>query len=204
MGFPFFVPVYQENTRIRIHGRPFRFRSYHEILKGVMCNPYCPVDFEDTKASFEFNNIGDKPFAIGSLSIRSIMLSHPNGGLGFRFEEDGVSFVFLTDNELDYVHPDGRTVEEYTAFSQGADLLIHDAEYTSEDYSRAWGHSVFESAVKMGIAAKVKQFGLFHINQRRTDDEMDAMVEKSCAMVAEAGSDMECFAVSNMWEAQLG
>lgn len=205
-GFPFFVPLFQKGVSIDIYGCPLTHGSFHDILHGIMRDPYCPVDIDDTDkvlADVAFTDIDGSPFTIGSLSITAIPLSHPNGGLGYRFEEEGASFVFLTDNELDYQHPNGRTPDEYTAFARNADLLIHDAEYTEQDYSRTWGHSVFGSAVALGMAADVKRFGLYHINQRRTDDEVDDMLARSQAMITEAGSNMECFVVGNTWETTI-
>jgi ribonuclease BN (tRNA processing enzyme) len=203
MGFPFFLPIYQKGTTVRIHGCPFDAKSYREILTGVMCNPYCPVNLTDVDAKLEYHNIAAEPFRIGSLSITPINLSHPNGGLGYRFEENGFSFVFLTDNELDYTHPRAESYDRYVEFSRNADLLIHDAEYTAKDYSRTWGHSQYSSAVRLAIKAGVKRFGLFHINQKRTDDEVDAMVAESGAMFRAAHAAVECFALSNMWEMRL-
>ena len=109
--------------------------------------------------------MGDEPFSIGGVVIRPIRLSHPNGGFGFRFEEGGSSFVFLTDNELAFRHPGGRTPGEYAEFSRNADLLIHDAEFSARDYpaTRTFGHSLFSDAVHLGIAAGVRRLGCFII-----------------------------------------
>lgn len=205
MGVPFFAPIYQKGVSITVHGKVFDGSgTYRDILKGVMRGPYCPVELEQVDANLTFLSVDERPLKIGSLTVRSIPLSHPNGGLGYRIEEGRASFVFLTDNELDYMHATGRPDQDYVDFSRGADLLIHDAEYTEKDYSRAWGHSVYTSAVKMGLAAGARRFGLFHINQRRTDDEMDAMVAQSRQIVTEAGGSMSCFGVSAGWEIVLG
>jgi phosphoribosyl 1,2-cyclic phosphodiesterase len=204
MGFPFFSPVlYQKSSEILVHGRPYDRRSYRDIIRGIMSSPYCPVEFEDIPAKLQFDAIGTRRFHIGPIRVTPIPLSHPNGGVGFRFEEKGRSFVFLTDNELEFAHPTGLEVEEYVDFCRNADLLIHDAEYTQRDYNRAWGHSVYTSAVKLGIDAGVKRLGMFHLNQKRTDDQVDAMVETARALVLRRKSDMECFAVGNKFEARL-
>jgi len=64
-------------------------------------------------------------------------------------------------------------------FCKGADLLIHDAEYTEEEYStkKAWGHSTTSQALDLASKAKVKSLGLFHHNQDRTDIEVDKMLD---------------------------
>ncbi|HUI92114.1 MAG TPA: MBL fold metallo-hydrolase [Chitinivibrionales bacterium] len=205
MGFPFFNPVYDRDIEITIHGCSFHFPSYREILKGVMSAPYFPVDLESVSAILRFSQAGSQPFTVGGITVRPIFLSHPNGGLGYRFEENGASFVFLTDNELEFNHPGGQTFEEYAAFSQDADLLIHDAEFSLGDYprNRSYGHSVFSDAVKLGIRAGAKRLGLFHHNRHRTDAQIDAMVERSKGIVKKGGARMECFAVSNSFEMTL-
>jgi phosphoribosyl 1,2-cyclic phosphodiesterase len=205
MGFPFFQPVYRKGTAITIHGCSFNFPSYREILQGVMCSPFFPVGLESVAADLQFDNLGVDPFSIGSITVRPIFLSHPNGGLGFRFEEAGSSFVFLTDNELAFHHSGGRTSQEYAEFSRGADLLIHDAEFSGRDYpaNRSFGHSQFTDAVQLGLRAGVKRFGMFHLNRERTDTQVDAMVATSRRMVAKSNSSMKCFAVGNSFEISL-
>jgi phosphoribosyl 1,2-cyclic phosphodiesterase len=205
MGFPFFNPIYQKGVTIAVHGCPFRHTSYKKILDGVMCPPYFPVGLKDLSADIQFENHRTGPFTIGSITVKPIFLSHPNGGLGYRFEADGASFVFLTDNELEFHHPGGRTFDQYAIFSQNADLLIHDAEFSLEDYphNRMFGHSLFSDAVKLGLAAGVKRLGLFHLNRERTDDQVDAMVGVSKKLIAKNKARAECFAVGNSFEMTL-
>jgi len=61
-----------------------------------------------------------------------------------------------------------------------------------------------EGAVRRAVKAKARRFGLFHINQKRTDDEMDGMVEQARKQVRSARHPMECFGVPNTWETTLG
>jgi phosphoribosyl 1,2-cyclic phosphodiesterase len=202
MGFPFFNPVFMKGTTITIHGCSFNLPSYREILKGLMEAPYFPVDLDTVPARLTFKNPCAQPFTIGAISIQPIFLSHPNGGLGFRFEEDGSSFVFLTDNELDFPHPGGLSFDDYASFARGADLLIHDAEFSPEDYkhNRSWGHSLFTDAVRLGMKAKAKRLGLFHLNKERTDAQVDAIVKQSKALIKKHNSSMQCCAVGASFE----
>jgi ribonuclease BN (tRNA processing enzyme) len=116
--------------------------------------------------------------------------------MGYRFTEDGKSFVFLTDNELTHRHAGGEAYEEYVRFSAGADLLIHDAEYTETQYAmtKGWGHSVYTDALRLAMDAQVGQFGLFHHNQERTDAELDRMVEDCNTVVKDRKRTLSCFA----------
>jgi Metal-dependent hydrolases of the beta-lactamase superfamily I len=202
MGLPFFNPIFKKGTTITVHGCSFNLPSYREILKGLMEAPYFPVDLDTVPARLVFKNPCAQPFTVGSIFIQPIFLSHPNGGLGFRLEENGSSFVFLTDNELDFPHPGGLSFDDYATFARGADLLIHDAEFTQKDYkhNRSWGHSTFTDAVRLGIKAKVKRLGLFHLNKERTDTQVDAIVKQSRALIKKNKSSMHCFAVGTSFE----
>ncbi|MCP3950781.1 MAG: MBL fold metallo-hydrolase, partial [Desulfobacterales bacterium] len=136
-------------------------------------------------------------FQIGDLIIDPIALSHPNGGAGYKFTENGKTFVFLTDNELGFQHGGGLPPADYLEFARGADLLIHDAEYTDEEYKTTieWGHSTYTQALDLAIQAGVKQFGLFHLNQDRSDAAMDAIVDKCRKRLNREKVSMDCFAV---------
>ena len=203
MGFPFFKPIYRRTTRIHLYGCPFAQGSVRQMISRIMTPPNFPVNFEEIRATIHYDEACQYPFAIGGLTVAPIMLSHPNQGMGYRFEEGGKSFVFLTDNELAYRHPGGMAFEDYVAFAKGADLLIHDAEYRPEDYrlTRTWGHSVYTDAVQLALDAGVRRLGLYHHNQERTDQGVEEIVD-DCRKLA-AGSAISCFAMHQDMEIVL-
>ncbi|MBZ0155345.1 MAG: MBL fold metallo-hydrolase [Alphaproteobacteria bacterium] len=205
LGFPFFKPIYSPKTRIRIFGCPTAQGAIRQLLSDVMSPPHFPVRFDEIKADVTYQGECGGSFSIDSVTVATIPLSHPNRGLGFRFTEDGKSLVFLTDNELSYRHPGGRTYEDYREFSRGADLLIHDAEYTDEEYRKteAWGHSRYRDALHLALDAGVKRFGLYHHNQDRSDDALDTIVDDCRRIIGEKGAEMECFALTQEGEITL-
>jgi len=197
MGFPFFKPVFHREAELIMHKCPFQSNFVESILTKVMSPPTFPVRYRDLVARIHYEDACPLNFEIGSMEIVPIRLSHPNSGSGYKFIEDGRTCVFLTDNELGFVHPNGLTFDDYRAFCQGADLLIHDAEYTVEDYrhTKEWGHTTYPEAVELAIAADVGRLGLFHHNQDRTDDQVDAIVADCRRLLADKGSNIDCFAV---------
>jgi phosphoribosyl 1,2-cyclic phosphodiesterase len=203
MGFPFFKPIYQRGTRISLFGCPFAQDSVKRMIASIMAPPNFPVNFDDITAEISYQESCLLSFQIGSLTITPIPLSHPNQGVGYRFEEDGKSFVFLTDNELTYRHPGGMAYEDYCAFSKGADLLVHDAEFRTEEYrlTRTWGHSVYTDALQLALDAGVARLGLFHHNQDRTDKAVEEILE-DCRRVA-AARPLSCFALHQGMEIVL-
>ncbi len=197
IGFPFFAPIYSKKTRIRMLGCSFSSDPVREIVAKTMQPPGFPVKFDEIEAKFEFSSVCSLGWDIGAMTVKPVELSHPNQGLGFRFEERGRSFVFLTDNELAFQHPGGRTPADYAAFARGADLLVHDADYTGEEYPRrrTWGHSTWEQALDLALSAEVRALGLFHHNQDRSDAEVDRIAAECSRRALKAGSRLKCFAV---------
>jgi phosphoribosyl 1,2-cyclic phosphodiesterase len=198
MGFPFFKPLYREETELRIHGYPFAVGFIEEMLSKIMSPPNFPVSYSDIKAAIQYIHGCPERFDIHHMTVVPIALSHPNQGNGYKFIEDGKVFVFLTDNELEYIHPGGCAFNDYVKFAKGADLLIHDAEYTDEELQRyrTWGHSSYRSALNLAVQAGVKRLGLFHLNQDRSDSDVDRLVLDCQKIIREEKLDLECFAVS--------
>ena len=197
MGFPFFKPLFFKKFHIRMHRCPYHSKFVENILSKVMAPPYFPVKYSEVTAQMTYPDACPMEFEIGSVTVAPIALSHPNGGSGYKFIEDGKTFVFLTDNELGYVHPGGLEFKDYLDFCNNADLLIHDAEYTPEEYETFidWGHSVYTDALDLALKAGVKKLGLFHLNQERTDRQMDDIVQDCRNRIAARGSALECVGV---------
>jgi len=205
LGFPFFKPLYDKGKHINVFGCSFPRDSIKEILSTAMSSPFFPVSLDDFKAEISFHSVCGDAFSIGSVDITPIFLSHPNRGFGYKFFENGQSFVFLTDNELTYKHPGGLEYRDYLSFSEKADLLIHDAEFTEAEYkqTRKWGHSVYNVALQLALEAGVKRFGLFHHNQDRTDAALDDIV-RDCRQIIKSGkSTLDCFALRQGMEIDL-
>ncbi|MFH0735098.1 MAG: MBL fold metallo-hydrolase [bacterium] len=197
-GFPFFKPIYSNGVNVKLYGCPFAQNSIKEMISKSMSAPNFPVNLNDLKADLSFFGACDGPFEIGPIKIIPVYLSHPNMGIGYKFIEDDKSFVFLTDNELTYVHPNGLEYKDYLEASKNVDLLIHDAEFTESEYkyTKGWGHTVYTDALRLALEADVKQFGLFHHNQERTDEALDNMIKDCNNIIKNQKSNLKCFAVA--------
>lgn len=202
-GFPFFRPIYTADFELRIHC-PYSI-NIEAVLAHQMVAPFFPVTYDQIRAKLIYLQDGQKRIELGKICVEPIPLSHPNSGAGFKFTEGGKSFVFMTDNELGYVHANGLSSEAYRDFCTGADLLFHDAEYTEREYKkyRAWGHSSYVSALELAFSAKVKRFGLIHFNQERTDRQIDEIIAECQKKIAQGGSALECFGVNCGYSIQL-
>lgn len=205
IGFPFFKPIYKKNVHIDVYGCAFAQRSIRNMLSNTMDPPHFPVPFEDIGADVTFHGACDRQVVIKNVRVDPIPISHPNKGLGYRFTEGERRFVFLTDNELGYEHEGAMSFQDYARFCKNADLLIHDSEFTADEYAstRTWGHSTFHDTVDLALEANVRHFGFFHHNQDRTDDALDRIVEECRNKIREAGSVMDAFPVGSEWMMSL-
>lgn len=205
IGFPFFTPAYSHDTRLSVYGLPFMNSTFKETLHGIIQPPYFPVDLLNFPAQITFKDIGKRSFSIGPIKISTIFLNHPNGGLGFKFQEKNSTFVFLTDNELADQRPGMLQFADFVDFCAGADLVIHDAEFDMKEYAlfKGYGHSTYPEVIDLGIAAGAKKMGLFHIHSHRTDKEMDTMVIKAKALLNKRKASMQVFGVGNKFEINL-
>jgi len=202
IGLPFFKPLFDANTTIYIQDRTFAGLTTKKVIDRVMCIPFFPVGLEDYNADIRFDSSLNNRFSIGSLDIETIPTSHSQNSMGYRFTENGKTFVFLTDNELGYTHSQGRSVEEYIDFAKDADVLFHDTEYTDDEYpdKTGWGHSRLSDVLNLSDRASVGQLGLIHINQDRTDDQVDAMVEQCRRFFNDHHLATSCYAVPTDFE----
>jgi len=192
LGFPFFKPIYRKDTTMYIHGCTSAQSTVAAILRETMHAPFFPVDLRMVAAGLNFSHECGGEFEVAGLRCESIPINHPNHGYGFRLYEGGRSVVLIPDNELGFQHPQGLRFDDYARFSAGADILFHDAEYTPaeyERYSRGWGHTICGETVKLGVKAEVGRIVLWHLNQDRTDDQLDEMGRAGQGMAKELGSE---------------
>ncbi len=206
LGFPFFSPIHDSGCKIKVDGYPSCMKGIRYPFDNQMGDGFFPISFEDLEAEITYLGVVKKePLHIGEMVIDKVALTHPQGGFGFRFREQGKTLVFITDNELPREGESPELMDRYVAFSEGADLLIHDAQYTPDEFSgrRGWGHSNYEDTVKLAMRAGVRKLILFHHDPSRTDKEVSE-IEKHCRRIAkEQRSDLEVEAAREGAEVDL-
>jgi phosphoribosyl 1,2-cyclic phosphodiesterase len=178
-GFPFFAPAYNPEQKIGIlaFGRKGKIKNLKEIFTTQMQKEYFPVGLSKMGAQFEFYSYGDKETIYGA-KVTSVAQYHKyrGGSYGMRLEDENVSLVICTD--LEHIKGiDKRIVN----IARNADLLVHDGQYTPEEYKKykGWGHSTWEHAVEVAIQANVKKLIITHHDPDHNDDFLDS-TEKKC------------------------
>jgi phosphoribosyl 1,2-cyclic phosphodiesterase len=186
LGFPYFSPLYKSASSIQIDGYPTCMNGLRSTFDNKMGDGFFPVKFADLRSGVHYLEIlNHRALEIDDTVIDAMPLHHPQGGFGFRFRERGKVLVFLTDNELRSDAWKGLSPGDYMKFCEGADLLIHDAQYTPEEIEerRDWGHSDYRSALDVAWKAGVKKLILFHHDPSRTDPQV-ADIERCCDRLA--------------------
>lgn len=194
-GFPFFVPAFVPGNHIYIYGSENAQKLIQEEIFEASDSSYFPVKKQDFKANCVFHNNGDQIPQIKNGRIQTLKLNHPGGGYGFRFDQNGKSFAFLTDFEIGKSYDIGCTTEELKSFVKDVDLLVMDSQYTDEEikYTRGWGHSTYQETLDFSLANGVKRLVLFHHDPKRTDDELDKIVANIRIQLTERKSALEVF-----------
>jgi phosphoribosyl 1,2-cyclic phosphodiesterase len=183
-GIPFFDPLYVPGNEWDIYGPKGLRESVREVLSGQMQYMYFPVSLEQCAANIRYHDLVEGSFAIDDIRVSARYLNHPTLTLGYRLQVDGATLVYACDHEP-YSRVlglgDGRIAGEdlrHADFMQGADLLIHDAQYTAQEYLKkmGWGHSPVEYVLKLAEQAVVKRVALTHHDPRRDDDAIDRLM----------------------------
>jgi ribonuclease BN (tRNA processing enzyme) len=176
-GLPFFVPTLRADSHFDIYG-PVQEdgRSLREVFEAIIKPPMFPVSLTDLPGTFTFHEVSDDDFAIGSLEVRSRLVPHIGNTLGFRVSVGGVSVAYISDHQMpvDGSHSISQGARE---LCEGADLLIHDSQYTPEEFAKKsnWGHCTIDYALWVAKECKVKTLALFHHDPTRSDAELDAI-----------------------------
>ncbi len=192
LGFLFFGPIYEPSSKITIGGFPTCMKGLKAIFANKMGDGFFPVKFDDLKAQIEYlDALSHGPLDIDGTLIDTIPLQHPQGGYGFRFREGKKTLVFITDNELTAEAWMGRHPDDYVEFCKGADILIHDAQFTPEEVAehRGWGHTDYVSAFGLAQKASVKRLVLFHHDPARKDRELSS-IETRCGNLASGNNSL--------------
>jgi len=176
-GFPFFAPCFNKDQIIGIMmmGSERKYKNLKEIFSVQMQADYFPVQLDTMGAQFQFFNFGNKETFYG-VTTTAVPQHHPGSSYGLRIEDDSQVLVICTDVE----HINGID-ESIVELARNADLLIHDGQYTDEEYVkyRGWGHSTWRTAVEVAKRAGVKKLIITHHDPDHDDDMLDAM-ESEC------------------------
>jgi diguanylate cyclase (GGDEF)-like protein len=201
-GFPFFTPAFLPTSELNIYGSPAFQRSLEDSLSGQMQYSYFPVKLQDLASRIHYTELEEGFFRIGDVLVETQYLNHTAPTIAYRISADGATVAYVTDHEPfwysvedGFYHPgDQRHIE----FLRGVDLVIHDAQYTRDEYASklGWGHSPADYVTGVGMAAGVGRVVLFHHDPTHDDEAIKRIEDIQRARVAAAGSSLEVVAAA--------
>ena len=176
-GLPFFMPVLQPGASFDVYGPPLPDQSLGECFETFLAPPYFPVSVEQLPGVITFHDVSDTDLTVGDAKVKVRAVPHTGLTNGYRIEQDGVTVTYISDHQM--------PADDHTAIADsvlelcdGADLLIHDAQYTPLEFEskRDWGHCTVDYAVHVAATAGVKRLALFHHDPSHDDDTVDCLL----------------------------
>jgi len=184
-GFPFFTPAYLPGFELTIHAPRNVEKDMESIFRGQLDRAYFPVQLEDMQATLNFHDLGEDPVEIDGITVSWEYAMHPGAAVGYRVEAGGRSLAYFTDNELmnGYRGPPQALVpgkellevhRDQIDFIAGAAVLIHEAQYTTEEYGGkvGWGHSSLTNACALVAQTGVRRWIIPHHDPEHDDDAL--------------------------------
>jgi phosphoribosyl 1,2-cyclic phosphodiesterase len=180
-GLGFFAPLHDPRMEIHIWGPASTTLTLAERLNRYLSPPLFPVRLRDLACRLRLHEVPCSEVEIGEFVISSMLVCHPGPTVGYRIaSSDGVA-AYLPDHEPALGALKFPIAAEWTSgyeLAAGADLLIHDAQYSAEEYRDhvGWGHSAFEDVVRFAELAGAKHLVPFHHDPAHTDADLDRML----------------------------
>ncbi len=201
-GFPFFTPAFLPDTELNVFAPAGLQRTIQDALAGQMQYSYFPVTLRDLRSRIHFTELEEGFFRLGDIMVETQHLNHTAPTISFRISSGGATVAYVTDHEP-FWNPSGSQFkhpgdQRHIAFLNGADLVIHDAQYSLEEYSDkiGWGHSTVDYAAEVAMAAGVKQLALFHHDPLHDDVELARMEGVARNLVKERGAQLDVVAAA--------
>lgn len=184
MGLGFFQQLYNPNISINIWGPAGSNENLVSRLRRYFSPPLFPVRLQELPCKLNIFEIDETVITVGELQITASYVCHPGPTVGFRVESENAVLTYLPDHEPALGSIDFPNNAEWTsgyALAQGADLLLHDAQYKNDEYASriGWGHSSMDDAIKFAELCKVKKLLFFHHDPLHSDNQLKQMLEES-------------------------
>jgi len=177
-GLGFFRPLFDPEMEIHIWGPASSSRTLHSRLSRYLSPPLFPVLIRDLPCKLTLHEIEDSTFEIGPFTIRSDYVIHPGPTVGYRVSGRHSVVTYIPDHEpalgRNGMVPDNKWLSGID-LSTAADLLLHDAQYTDQEYQskKGWGHSSIDDAALFASMAGVKHVLLAHHDPSHSDSQLN-------------------------------
>jgi phosphoribosyl 1,2-cyclic phosphodiesterase len=180
-GLGFFAPLFQRDFEVHVWGPPSTTQNLRTRLTRYLSPPLFPVRLRDVAARLELHDAPMGRFEIGGLEVTAQTVIHPGQTLGYRISDGQSTMAYLPDHEPALGMngmPDTADWMSGHDLAEDADLVLHDAQYTADEYEQriGWGHSRVSDAVDLARMAGARRLVTFHHDPAHNDEMLDAML----------------------------
>ena len=174
-GLPFFAPLHMPGSRLDVYGPHQENGSLGDVFDELMRPPYFPVRYTELGGDVRFVGVTSDSFAVGTRKVMVRPVPHKGPTVGYRVDGARSSVTYISDHQapptLDSV------ADSVLELADGVDALIHDAQYTPDEFARKqdWGHCTLDYALFVAREAGAKRLVLFHHDPSHTDDDIDRL-----------------------------
>lgn len=192
-GLGFFAPLFRQGLEVHIWGPPSTTQDLRTRLTRYLSPPLFPIRMRDVASTVHFHNAPDSPFHIGALEICGAEIVHPGPTVGYRIRDGDAVLAYLSDHEpalggsLDA--PDALRWTSGADIAAGADLLIHDMQYSPAERAErvGWGHSSSLDAAAFARLVGARRLAAFHHEPGHDDATVDRIVAEAAAAAPDIG-----------------
>jgi phosphoribosyl 1,2-cyclic phosphodiesterase len=191
-GLMFFAPLFRSTSEVRIWGPESSEASLQDRIARYISAPLSPVEVRELPCEVSFEEAPHSEWRVGSATIRAASVTHRGPTLGYRITEGETSLCYIPDHEPalggDLRETDAAWISGYE-LARGASLLLHDCQYTDDEYPRhvGWGHSRLTDAVIFARRVQAERLLLFHHDPMHTDDFLDRVHTVAMELWVELG-----------------
>ena len=199
-GITFFKPLHIDSTKVNVFGNVAENENLEKELENMLYGKSFPLDLGDVAGKLNINNIEDNEIIVLKQNGESLITTpsqyqtqwddvvienyrsyaHPQDGVTiYKISHKGKSLVYATDKET-YLGGDKKLIE----FARNCTMLIHDAQYTTEDYmntyspKQGYGHSTYDMAIEVQRQTNAEKLVFFHFDPEYDDNKLDRINEQ--------------------------
>jgi phosphoribosyl 1,2-cyclic phosphodiesterase len=192
-GLLFFSPLFRRQAHVTIWGPSAPGGSLQDRISRYLSAPLTPVEVRELPCELDFLDCPVTEWDLGPARIRAEAVNHRGPTLGFHIADGDATLCYIPDHEPALAGPLEQLEPEWLSghsLARDVDLLIHDCQYTDEEYAShvGWGHSALSDAVRFAQRSNARQTLLFHHDPHHSDEQLDVMLAAALEQSRELGA----------------
>ena len=182
-GLGFFKPLFKKDVEVHIWGPPGNSDSLKSRLNRYLSPPLFPIRVRELPCELHIHEVGNTTFEIGPFEITSAFVIHPGPTVGYRIKHGNKFLTYIPDHEpmigSMQLYKKNKWISGYQ-LCHNADVLIHDAMYTDDEYKKkiGWGHSCTQHVIEIAKRTKAKKLFLFHHDPNHSDTFLEQILQE--------------------------